>query len=75
MLDANAPRSALQCRYRYPQAPPVRLSLRHHEYIELKPNDQIVLKIYQFIHEKDYLCICFVSFSDENTYHGTHAPE
>ena len=64
MLDANAPRSALQRRYRYPQAPPMRLSLRHHEYIELKPNDQIILKIYQFFHEKDYLSIRFVTFSD-----------
>ena len=75
MQDANAPHSALQCRYRYPQAPPMRLSLRHHEYNELKPENQIILKIYQFIHEKDYSSICFVSFSDENTYHGTHAPE
>lgn len=44
MLDANAPFSALQCRYRYPQAPPMRLSLRHHEYIELKPKTQVNLK-------------------------------
>ena len=75
MLDANAPHSALQCRYRYPQAPPMRLSLRHHEYIELKPKTQIILKIYQFIHEKDYLSIRFVSFSDKHPNHGTDTPE
>lgn len=44
MLVANAPHSALQCRYRYPQAPPMRLSLRHHEYKELKPKNQVNLK-------------------------------
>ena len=40
MQAANVPNSALQCRYRYPRAPPTRLSLRHHEYNYYNEDEQ-----------------------------------
>ena len=40
MQAANVPNSALQCRYRYPLAPPKRLSLRRYEYNYYNEDEQ-----------------------------------
>lgn len=43
MQMQTLPYSALQCRYRYPQAPPMRLSLRRYEYNYYIEEEQVNL--------------------------------